>query len=195
MRLCLWPQSLFGRLFAASIVALLLAQLVSMVFVARERERFILQGSVREWSRRIAEITTVLQGMDNTERAATVARLIERPMRFGHRARGIVLLRDGVDLMPELDRMGPRDDDRGPHLGLGPPLRGLGPSGEGAGPSARGEPRASARGESRAPERGPPGPPGAEGLAPPGLPPPDSADSEGPHPPGRPEDPRILLLR
>ncbi len=54
----LWPQSLFGRLMAASIIALLLAQVVSLVMIARERERFILQGSVREWSRRIAEVTT-----------------------------------------------------------------------------------------------------------------------------------------
>jgi hypothetical protein len=59
MRLSLWPQSLFGRLMAASIIALLLAQVVSLVLIARERERFILQGSVREWSRRIAEVTNI----------------------------------------------------------------------------------------------------------------------------------------
>jgi signal transduction histidine kinase len=84
MRLPLWPQSLFGRLIAASIVALLLAQVVSLVLVARERERFILQGSVREWSRRIAEVTTILQGLDDTERATTVAKLSERPWRELH---------------------------------------------------------------------------------------------------------------
>src|SRR5256885_15132452 len=104
MRVSLWPQSLFGRLFAASIVALLLAQLASLVFVARERERFILQGSVREWSRRIAEVTTMLQGMDETERAAVVARLNERPLRFGHRPRNVFILRDGL-FAPEI---GPR---------------------------------------------------------------------------------------
>ena len=84
MRLCLWPQSLFGRLIAASIVALLLAQLASLVFVARERERFILQGSVREWSRRIEEVTTMLQSMDDTERATMSAR---RPTRRSARSR------------------------------------------------------------------------------------------------------------
>src|SRR5882724_6520078 len=121
MRLCLWPQSLFGRLFAASIVALLLAQLASLVFIARERERFILQGSVREWSRRIAEVTTVLQGMNDAERAATVARLNERPWRFGHRPRDIVLLRDGLVPAPDLDRGGPREGGVGRPPDLGPP--------------------------------------------------------------------------
>jgi signal transduction histidine kinase len=101
MRLSLWPQSLFGRLIAASIVALLLAQVASLVFVARERERFILQGSVREWSRRIAEVTTILQGMDDTERAATVAKLSERPWRFTRRAAESFVFRDGLFATPE----------------------------------------------------------------------------------------------
>src|SRR3569833_406464 len=79
-----WPQSLFGRLMAASIIALLLAQVVSLVMIARERERFILQGSVREWSRRVVEVTSMLQGMDDTERSAMISRLTERPWRFGH---------------------------------------------------------------------------------------------------------------
>ncbi|MBV9912001.1 MAG: hypothetical protein JOZ93_05460, partial [Sinobacteraceae bacterium] len=56
MRLTFWPRSLFGRLLAASVLALLVAQVVSLVLVARERERFMLQTSVREWSRRIAEV-------------------------------------------------------------------------------------------------------------------------------------------
>lgn len=85
MTLRLWPQSLFGRLMAASIIALLLAQVVGLVMIARERERFILQGSVREWSRRIAEVTTLLQGMDDTERSAMITRLNERPWRSERR--------------------------------------------------------------------------------------------------------------
>src|SRR5882757_996601 len=124
MRLSLWPKSLFGRLFAASIVALLLAQLASLVFVARERERFILQGSVREWSRRIAEVTSLLQGMDDTERQAAVARLSERPWRFGRRLRDVIIFRDGLFPAPDLDRGGPRD---GPPFDIGPPLSGIGP--------------------------------------------------------------------
>jgi signal transduction histidine kinase len=99
----LWPQSLFGRLMAASIIALLLAQVVSLVLIARERERFILQGSVREWSRRIAEVTTVLQGMDDTERSAMISRLNERPWRFGHRPPDAFMFRDGLVNGPEGD--------------------------------------------------------------------------------------------
>ena len=82
----LWPQSLFGRLVAASTVAVLLAQAVALLLIARERERFVLQESVREWSRRIAEVTLMLQPMDAGERAATTSRLIEQYSRFGRRA-------------------------------------------------------------------------------------------------------------
>jgi signal transduction histidine kinase len=154
MRLSLWPQSLFGRLIAASIVALLLAQLASLVFVARERERFILQGSVREWSRRIAEVTTMLQGMDDTERAAVVTRLSERPLRFGHRGRDVLILRDGLFPAPDL---GFREGPGGPEDALGPPFHGPGspPGGReegrhrGAGPARGAEPTAS--GTERAP--------------------------------------------
>src|SRR5882757_10071119 len=124
MRLSLWPQSLFGRLIAASIVALLLAQLASLVFIARERERFILQGSVREWSRRIAEVTTMLQGMDETERSAAVARLSERPWRFGHRIRDVVIFRDGMVPAPDL---GPLEGAADSPAALRPPLSGVGP--------------------------------------------------------------------
>lgn len=100
----LWPQSLFGRLMAASIIALLLAQVVSLVMIARERERFILQGSVREWSRRITEVTTVLQGMDDTERSAAITRLIERPWRFGHHPPDAFMFRDGLVNGPDGDQ-------------------------------------------------------------------------------------------
>jgi len=103
----LWPQSLFGRLIAASIIALLLAQVVSLVMIARERERFILLGSVFEWSRRITEVTNFLQGMDDTERAATITRLTERPWRFGHRPPDAVMFRDGLVNAPNGDRMVP----------------------------------------------------------------------------------------
>src|SRR5581483_12129985 len=100
MRLSLWPQSLFGRLLAASVLALLLAEAASLVLVARERERFVLQGNVREWSRRIAEVTTMLQGLQGAERDAAALRLTEGPLHFGHRP--------GVRLRTE------DDDDRAP---------------------------------------------------------------------------------
>ena len=73
MRLPLWPQSLFGRLIAASVIAVLVAQAVALVLIAQERERFVLQGSVREWTRRITETTLLLQPMNPAERAAAVS--------------------------------------------------------------------------------------------------------------------------
>jgi signal transduction histidine kinase len=82
MRLSLWPQSLFGRLIAASVLAVLVAQITGIALVAREREYFVLQGNVREWSRRIAEVTFMLQPLTATERQAAITRLIEQPRRF-----------------------------------------------------------------------------------------------------------------
>src|SRR5262249_43237862 len=106
MRLSLWPQSLYGRLIAASIVALLLAQVVSVVMIARERERFILQGSVWEWSRRIAEVTTMLQTVDDRERSAMVARLAARPLRFPRRPPEVLVFRDRPG-SPDTAELGP----------------------------------------------------------------------------------------
>ena len=83
-----WPQSLFGRLVAASAIAVLLAQGVALILIAHERERFVLQESVREWSRRIAEITLMLQPLDARERLETTNRLIEQYSRFGRRLPG-----------------------------------------------------------------------------------------------------------
>jgi signal transduction histidine kinase len=75
MRLPFWPQSLFGRLLAASVAAVLLAQAVGLFLIAQEREHFILQGTVREWTRRIAETTLRLQPMSAAERSAALAGL------------------------------------------------------------------------------------------------------------------------
>src|SRR6266403_1057337 len=79
MRLSAWPQSLFGRLLAASVAAVLLAQTAGLFLIAQEREHFVLQGSVREWARRIAETTLVLQPLGAAERAAAVVRLSAAP--------------------------------------------------------------------------------------------------------------------
>jgi signal transduction histidine kinase len=112
MRLSLWPQSLFGRLIAASVLALLLAQAASLVMVARERERFVLQGSVREWSRRIAEVTVVLQGLGGSEREEMAAKLSEGPWRFGRRPVDVIMLRERPP--PGHPPPGPPpDEDRG----------------------------------------------------------------------------------
>jgi signal transduction histidine kinase len=83
MRLSLWPQSLFGRLIAASVLAVLISQAVGLVLIAREREGFVLQGSVREWTRRISETALLLQPMSPAERAAAVSGL-EAPHERGH---------------------------------------------------------------------------------------------------------------
>ena len=75
----LWPQSLFWRLLAASVAAVLLAQACGLLLIAQEREHFALQGSVREWTRRIAETTLMLQPLGAAERAATIAALSAVP--------------------------------------------------------------------------------------------------------------------
>ncbi|HZO24176.1 MAG TPA: HAMP domain-containing sensor histidine kinase [Steroidobacteraceae bacterium] len=116
MRLSLWPQSLFGRLLAASVLALLLAEAASLVLVARERERFVLQGNVREWSRRIAEVTTMLQGLQGAERDAAAQRLTAGPLHFGRRADG-VRLRSEADEDGEPPRRGARDTRGSPSPG------------------------------------------------------------------------------
>ncbi|HEY2401294.1 MAG TPA: ATP-binding protein [Steroidobacteraceae bacterium] len=177
----LWPQSLFGRLMAASIIALLLAQVVSLVMIARERERFILQGSVREWSRRIAEVTTVLQGMDDTERSAMISRLNERPWRFGHRPPDAFMFRDGLVNGPEGD----------PAAFPGPGGRGGrghdGPQGDTAAPGAR-PPTAGRPSEPRIPPKTEqPGEP----LAPPDVPP-DAVHPDQVPPPAAQQSPDAL---
>jgi signal transduction histidine kinase len=82
MRIALWPRSLLGRLIAASVLAVLVAELTAFALIARERENFILQGSVREWTRRVSEITFLLQPLTAAEREAATTRLIEQPRRF-----------------------------------------------------------------------------------------------------------------
>jgi signal transduction histidine kinase len=79
MRLSLWPQSLFGRLLAASIAAVLLAQLVALLLIAQERQHFMLQGSVREWTRRITDLTLMLQPLTASDRADAIAELSGAP--------------------------------------------------------------------------------------------------------------------
>src|ERR1700744_777589 len=107
MRFPLWPQSLFGRLIAASVIALLAAQAVSLVMVAREREHFVLQGSVHEWTRRIAEVTSMLQGLDGNDRVAVATKLTERPVRFGRRPPDLTRFRNGLMFEPGMDRPDP----------------------------------------------------------------------------------------
>jgi signal transduction histidine kinase len=132
MRLTLWPRSLLGRLIAASVLAVLVAQATAMALVVRERENFVLQGNVREWSRRIAEITFMLQPLTIAEREVAVTRLLELPPRFGrelgsggpHRRHT-----SAPDLPPQDDP--PTPGDRPPQEGVpgGPPPSGGVPPG------------------------------------------------------------------
>ncbi len=75
MRISLWPQSLFGRLLAASVAAVLIAQTAGLFLIAQDRERFALQASVHEWTHRISETTLMLQPLNATDRAEAVAEL------------------------------------------------------------------------------------------------------------------------
>jgi signal transduction histidine kinase len=75
LRLRLWPQSLFGRLIAATVIAVLIAQAAGLVLIAEERENFVLQSSVREWTRRITETVQILAPLPRAERAAAIAQL------------------------------------------------------------------------------------------------------------------------
>ena len=114
MRLSFWPQSLFGRLIAALVIAVVLAQAASLYLFARDRERFVVDSSVREWSRRITEITLLLEQLPSDQRAVTVAMLKEQAGRLVLRA-GRLELRPprgrpwgaGPLLLPPLDAVPP----------------------------------------------------------------------------------------
>lgn len=75
VRLRFWPQSLLGRLIAATVLAVLIAQAVGLVLIAEERENFVLQSSVREWTRRIVDTVQMLAPLGPEERATAVGQL------------------------------------------------------------------------------------------------------------------------
>jgi signal transduction histidine kinase len=116
MRLPLWPQSLFGRLIAALVIAVVLAQAASLYLFARDRERFVVDSSVREWSRRITEITALLEQLPIEQREATVTMLKEQAERVAlrmarrDRARPDRLGGEGPLLLPPLDMGSPQRD-------------------------------------------------------------------------------------
>src|ERR1700742_4049377 len=127
MRLTLWPRSLLGRLIAASVLAVLIAEATAFALIARERENFVLQGNVREWSRRIAEITFMLQPLTASEREAAVSRLIELPPRFARNLGpgGGPRRRSGATLGPSLN--GPAVGSSQDGVPVDPPPGGSGP--------------------------------------------------------------------
>ncbi len=75
----LWPRSLFSRLLISVLAAVFLAQALAFTLVARERNRFLVEGNVREWSRRIVDLTYALQVLGPDERALARARLERWP--------------------------------------------------------------------------------------------------------------------
>src|SRR5262249_34032170 len=93
MRVTLWPHSLFGRLLAASVIAVLLAQAVGRFLIAPDRGRFLRQGSAREWTRRIVETTLMLQPLSPAERADAVGELALPRGRHPHGMRRAEMLR------------------------------------------------------------------------------------------------------
>lgn len=94
MRITLWPRSLFGRLIAALVIAVVLAQAATLYLFARHLERFTLDTSVWVWSRRISEITLLLEQLPPEQRGSTIARLKEQAARLAlHRERRGLRLR------------------------------------------------------------------------------------------------------
>jgi signal transduction histidine kinase len=67
-RWSLWPRSLFGQLFAAVLIGVVAATLISVFLVSRERDRTLVQASVREWSRRVVDMTASMQLLQPSER-------------------------------------------------------------------------------------------------------------------------------
>jgi signal transduction histidine kinase len=67
-RVSLWPRSLFGQLFVAVFIGVLAATLISTFLVARERDRTLVLAQVREWSRRVVDMTASMQLLQPGER-------------------------------------------------------------------------------------------------------------------------------
>jgi signal transduction histidine kinase len=78
-RVSLWPRSLFGQLFIAVLIGVLAATLISLFLVSRERDRTLVQASVREWSRRVVDMTASMQLLQPGERLEASALLQNWP--------------------------------------------------------------------------------------------------------------------
>src|SRR5215831_19530247 len=71
----LLPQTLFGRVLVSVLAAVFLAQAITFTLIARDRDRMLVEGNVREWSRRIVDITFALQLLDADSRALARGRV------------------------------------------------------------------------------------------------------------------------
>ena len=130
MRISPWPHSLFGRLIAALVIAVVLAQAATLVLFARHLEQFALDTSVWVWSRRITEITLLLEQLPPEQRGPTIARLKEQAARLAfHREQRTLRLKARAwsrtpDLLPPAAGGGPPSAlPPRPGVGAGPPAR------------------------------------------------------------------------
>ncbi|HEY1900620.1 MAG TPA: ATP-binding protein [Steroidobacteraceae bacterium] len=83
----LWPRSLFGQLFVAVLIGVLTATLISLFLVSRERDRTLVQASVREWSRRVVDMTASMQLLQPEERIEASSLLQNWPRSQSRRPR------------------------------------------------------------------------------------------------------------
>jgi signal transduction histidine kinase len=77
--LSFWPRSLFAQLFAAVFIGVVAATLISVFLVTRDRDRTLVQASVREWSRRVVDMTASMQLLQPAERTEASALLQNWP--------------------------------------------------------------------------------------------------------------------
>jgi signal transduction histidine kinase len=63
-----WPRSLFAQLFLAVLIGVLAATLISTYLVSRDRDRSLVQASVREWQRRVVDMTASMKLLQPAER-------------------------------------------------------------------------------------------------------------------------------
>ena len=75
MRVTLWPQSLFGRLIAATVLGVLIAEAVGLYLLTRNSERIVIEATTRMWARRITETALLLDRLPSARRAQVLARL------------------------------------------------------------------------------------------------------------------------
>ena len=77
--LSFWPRSIFGQLFVAVLIGVLAATLISTYLVSRDRDRTLVQASVREWSRRVVDMTASMQLLQPGERIEASSLLQSSP--------------------------------------------------------------------------------------------------------------------
>lgn len=83
MRLTPRPQSLFGRLIAATVLGVLLAQAATLYLFARNGQRIFVQATTGMWARHIAAVTLLLERLPRAKRAEALKQLRGERMPFG----------------------------------------------------------------------------------------------------------------